>query len=1080
MNELADGKTDDRSRILIVDDMRENLHALMNILRDDYAISAATGGEKALELARRQPQPDLILLDIKMPGMDGYEVLRQLKADPATADIPVIFVTALSESADEASGLKMGAADYIAKPANPDLLKLRVLTQLELRRYRRKPAQPPGTANGAHFNILVVDDVPENIHALVNALSSEYRVTVANHGQKAVELVQGPTPPDLVLLDIVMPEMDGYEVCRRIKATEAGNRIPVIFLSVIDATVDKVRGFSMGAADYITKPFDIDEVRARIHAHLELSRLQHYFEQEIARRTAQLLETSNKLKATIDAIPDLIFEVDLDGRYYDYHAPSADLLAVPPELFLGKTLSEVMPPGIAMTGMAALQEANKKGIAHGEYEIELPRGKRAFHFIVSRKAVAEGQEPRFIMVARDITESKQAEDKLAESERHLRAVMQSANDAIITGNNAGNIVDWNTAAEQMFGYSKAAITGQPLTVLMPERFRNFHSAGMERAVSGGTQRIIGKTVEVFGLRKDGSEFPLELSLAQWRAGNSQFFTAIIRDITERKQIEAELKKRNAFVEILLENAPIGFAVNTMDDGKFAFVSKRFAAIYGVPPGTLEATGDFFEKVYLDPVYREHIRVRVMADIASGDAARMHWEDVPLYSPDGSYRYISAANIPLPEQNMMISTVWDVTDRYQAESALRESEEIFSRFMEFSPIYVFFKDENIRSLRLSRNYEKMLGKPVAELLGKTMDEIFPSEFAKNMVADDLKIIKEGKEITIEEELGGRIYSTIKFPIFIDGKPRFLAGYTMDITERKHLAEQQAAEYRHIAEINAQLTEANRQLKHAQGQLLQSEKMAAIGNLAAGVAHEINNPVGYVNSNLGTLEKYLADIFAVMDKYEAVEKDNSLLEELHQLKQKIDIGYLRKDIGALIAESHHGLERVKRIVLDLKNFSRADTHEEWAQADLNQGMETTLNVVWNELKYKCEVVKEYGQLPEIYCLPAQLDQVFLNLLVNAAQAIETRGKITIRTGQEDGKVWVEVSDTGKGIPPENIPHLFEPFFTSKPVGQGTGLGLSVSYSIVEKHHGKIEVHSEVDKGSTFRVWLPVQQPASEGTA
>ncbi|MDP4028568.1 MAG: ATP-binding protein [Gallionella sp.] len=303
----------------------------------------------------------------------------------------------------------------------------------------------------------------------------------------------------------------------------------------------------------------------------------------------------------------------------------------------------------------------------------------------------------------------------------------------------------------------------------------------------------------------------------------------------------------------------------------------------------------------------------------------------------------------------------------------------------------------------------------------------------------------------------------------------------LVQRKRLAEQQAAEYRHIAEINAQLTEANQQLKQAQNQLLQSEKMAAIGNLAAGVAHEINNPIGYVNSNLGTLEKYLADIFAVLNKYETVEtlldQDNPQLEELRQLKKKIDVGYIREDTKALLTESRQGLERVKRIVLDLKNFSRAATEEQWAQADLNQGMEATLNVIWNELKYKCEVVKEYGQLPGIYCLPAQLGQVFLNLLVNAAQAIETRGKITIRTGQEGDRVWVEVSDTGKGIPPENIPHLFEPFFTTKPVGQGTGLGLSVSYSIVERHHGEIEVHSEVGKGSTFRVWLPVQQPANK---
>ncbi len=297
----TNSKANSKAKILIVDDVSENLHVMMNILRDRYAVVAATGGEKALALAAHQPQPDLILLDIKMPGMNGYEVLHRLKADPATADIPVIFVTALSESADEAKGLKMGAADYITKPVNPDLLNLRVLTQLELRRYRKKPLSAPSGNDGAplqYLSILVVDDVPENVHELVSALSDEYRILVSNSGRKAIEMVQSATPPDLILLDIMMPEMDGYEVCRHIKTTEAGNRIPVIFLSVIDSTVDKVRGFSIGAADFITKPFDIDEVRSRIRVHLELSRLQHYFEQEVARRTAAE-ERKTRLYATL-------------------------------------------------------------------------------------------------------------------------------------------------------------------------------------------------------------------------------------------------------------------------------------------------------------------------------------------------------------------------------------------------------------------------------------------------------------------------------------------------------------------------------------------------------------------------------------------------------------------------------------------------------------------------------------------------------------------------------------------------------------------------------------------------------------
>jgi signal transduction histidine kinase len=249
------------------------------------------------------------------------------------------------------------------------------------------------------------------------------------------------------------------------------------------------------------------------------------------------------------------------------------------------------------------------------------------------------------------------------------------------------------------------------------------------------------------------------------------------------------------------------------------------------------------------------------------------------------------------------------------------------------------------------------------------------------------------------------------------------------------------------------------------------MASIGQLAAGVAHEINNPVGFVNSNLGTLKKYIDDLLKTLSAYEASEGELTLKtrEGLLALKQQIDIVYLRGDVGNLLTESMDGMQRVKRIVQDLKDFSHVE-ESKMQLANLEQGLDSTLNVVWNELKYKTEVVKQYGGIPAIECIPAQLNQVFMNLLMNAVQAIDTHGRITVRTGQEGNDVWVEVEDTGMGIKPENLDRIFDPFFTTKPVGKGTGLGLSLSYGIVQKHGGHIEVKSEVGKGTIFRVVLP----------
>ncbi len=282
-------------------------------------------------------------------------------------------------------------------------------------------------------------------------------------------------------------------------------------------------------------------------------------------------------------------------------------------------------------------------------------------------------------------------------------------------------------------------------------------------------------------------------------------------------------------------------------------------------------------------------------------------------------------------------------------------------------------------------------------------------------------------------------------------------------------------------NAELTELNLRLSEAQEQLLQSEKLASIGQLAAGVAHEINNPIGYVHSNLGSLGNYIGDLFGLIDQVEKLVSElpesAALRQRVTALREQFDLAYLKEDLPALLEESKEGITRVKKIVQDLKDFSRVDSSQEWQMADLHAGIDSTLNIVRNEIKYKAEVVKAYGELPPVECLPSQLNQVFMNLLVNAAHAMseKERGTITVRTGRAEAEkeVWVEVADDGCGIAPENLKRIFDPFFTTKPVGKGTGLGLSLAYGIVQKHHGRIEVQSTVGQGTSFRVCLPVSQ-------
>ena len=314
-------------------------------------------------------------------------------------------------------------------------------------------------------------------------------------------------------------------------------------------------------------------------------------------------------------------------------------------------------------------------------------------------------------------------------------------------------------------------------------------------------------------------------------------------------------------------------------------------------------------------------------------------------------------------------------------------------------------------------------------------------------------------------------------------------TLRITKVNEQLQHEVAERKQVEEKlrknKDELQLLNEELQDNQAQLVQSVKMASLGQLAAGVAHEINNPVGFVTSNLGTLTGYVTTFKQILSEYEALASavqdgnridKNPILARIDDLREKEDLPFILEDIDNLLKESSDGTQRVKEIVQNLKRFARLDDAE-LKDSDINEGIESTLKIVWNELKYKCTVHKDLGQIPRIPCYLGQLNQVFMNLLVNAAQAIQDEGDITIKTEANDTHVIVQISDTGEGIPPEKIPNIMNPFFTTKAVRKGTGLGLSISYGIVQKHDGTIDVESEVGKGTTFTVRLPIKGPQDE---
>ena len=354
-------------------------------------------------------------------------------------------------------------------------------------------------------------------------------------------------------------------------------------------------------------------------------------------------------------------------------------------------------------------------------------------------------------------------------------------------------------------------------------------------------------------------------------------------------------------------------------------------------------------------------------------------------------------------------------------------------------------------------------------------------------------KEVKNFEVEmyRKDGGKLWVLVSTRAAFDEQGGILHvdGMLQDLTERKQaekaLQELNEALEQRVVERTRELESAYSDLKSAQSHMLQQEKMASIGQLAAGVAHEINNPVGFVMSNLNSLRKYTEKLLAfIRSQGEALtaitglslERQQALREELAAGRKSLKIDYIADDALNLIDESLDGANRVKNIVQNLKNFSRVDESGNKATY-LNKAIESTLQIVWNELKYKATVTRDYGEIPLTVCNAGELNQVFTNLLINAGQAIREKGEITIRTWAEGESICLAFADTGCGMPPEISQRIFEPFFTTKEVGKGTGLGLSITYDIIKKHQGEIEVTSEVGKGTTFTVRIPVKSEPDE---
>lgn len=691
---------------------------------------------------------------------------------------------------------------------------------------------------------------------------------------------------------------------------------------------------------------------------------------------------------------------------------------------------------------------------------------------------------------------------MRESDEIYRNFFENANDAIFVMDiQTGQLLGANKEAEVLTGRSKEEIIGMHRTSL-------YHPAKVEyyeEKFRLHTQRREAGGFEGEVLTQDGRVVPVYISVNLLKSKEREVILGIFRDISEYKKAEEKITEERNKLAIVLAN--IGEGVNIVrSDYTVKYQNKFLSDRFGDLIGTKCYRG------FMDS--QNPCEGCPMKSTIENNST----ESVEQKGKDGRYYELFFAPLKNPDGSVdALEVVRDITEKKK----VREKITFLAGIVDHASESVIATDQNGKIIYANPATEKIYEYTKEELVGKEL-EIINAELYRERIQKEIYEAALCGEVWQGELLNrrkdGKVFYTSTFVSkMVDKNGDFLAlvWFQRDITQRKRyqeemiriekekaetlriLHENEAAINKSLNKTRRELLEKNlelekrtvelekekKRLKEAyvklnqmQGQLLQSEKLASLGQLAAGVAHELNNPISFVNSNLGTLAEYVKEIKKLLEKYEKMEgiirgdkSKQNLSQEIDELKEQIDLDFVLGDFDKIISESQDGTQRVKSIVQNLRDFSHVDKGE-FKFVDINQGIESTLNIVWNELKYKAEVIKEYGDIPQIECLPQQLNQVFMNLLLNAAQAITAHGQIKIKTYRRDEDIIIEISDTGIGIPKDNIARIFEPFFTTKEVGKGTGLGLSVAYGIVQKHNGKIEVESEVNKVTTFRVILP----------